>query len=80
MGSSLQNAPFPLLALYILSSKQLYTTPNSNYKRKEFMKVSHQKLSMKCISIQLFFKHTCLLTAKAMETATNGNLKVNSTI
>lgn len=30
--SSLQKAPLPLLALYILSSRQLYTTPNSSCK------------------------------------------------
>lgn len=38
MGSSLQKAPCPLLALYILSSKQLYTTPNSSCKQKSVTK------------------------------------------
>lgn len=35
--SSSQKAPFPFLALYILSSKQLYTTPNSNWGQTSFL-------------------------------------------
>lgn len=72
MGLSLQKAPFPLRALYILFSRQLYTTPNSNCTQ---MTPSSRLFHVKKNPNKHFdVLNTSLLTAKAMDTATNGNL------
>lgn len=76
MGSSLQNAPLSLRALYILSSRQLYTTPNSNCT--QVTQSSPPLHEQKPPSRGWKLLNTSLLTAKAMDTATNGNLPKTS--